>query len=66
LGLFGFEPKTRRMRLEAVYPGVTVEQVRDHTPFDLLVADQVLTAASPSDRELEILRALDPDRQFIG
>jgi glutaconate CoA-transferase subunit B len=54
------------MRLESVYPGVTVEQVRDHTPFDLLVADQVTTAAAPGAKELEILRALDPDRQFIG
>jgi len=66
LGLFGFEPTSRRMRLEAVYPGITVEQVRDHTPFDLLVADQVTTAPAPSAKELEILRALDPDRQFIG
>lgn len=66
LGLFGFEPTSRRMRLEAVYPGITVEQVRDHTPFDLLVADAVATAPAPSEKELEILRALDPDRQFIG
>ena len=40
LGLFGFEPPSRRMRLEAVHPGVTVEQIRDLTPFDLLVADR--------------------------
>jgi glutaconate CoA-transferase, subunit B len=66
LGLFDFEPESRRMRLGAVHPGVTVEQVRAQTPFELLVADHVVTTAPPSPHELEILRGLDPTRQFIG
>jgi glutaconate CoA-transferase, subunit B len=66
LGLFGFEPVTRRMRLEAVHPGVTVAEVRAETPFELLLADRVETTAPPTARELEILRALDPVRQFTG
>ena len=63
---FDFEPGTRRIRLESVLAGVTVEQVRDQTPFDVLVPAQVQTTAPPSDEELRILRALDPDRQFLG
>jgi glutaconate CoA-transferase, subunit B len=66
LGLFDFEPQSRRMRLESVHPGVTVEQVRDLTPFDLLVADSVKTTTLPTPNELGILRWLDPERQFIG
>ena len=66
LGLFGFEPGSRRMRLEALHPGVTVDHVRAQTPFELLEADRVESTAPPSARELEILRALDPARQFIG
>jgi glutaconate CoA-transferase subunit B len=66
LGLFGFEPVSRRMRLEAVHPGVTVEQVREQTPFELAVAERVQTTAPPGARELDALRALDPARQFIG
>jgi glutaconate CoA-transferase subunit B len=66
LGLFGFEPVSRRMRLEAVHPGVTPDHVRSQTPFDLLVAGRVETTAPPSARELDVLRALDPARQFIG
>jgi len=66
LGLFGFEPETKRMRLEAVHAGVTVDEVRARTPFDLLAADRIETTAPPSAQELEILRALDPARQFIG
>ena len=66
LGLFGFHPESRRMRLEAVHPGVTVDHVRANTPIELLVADRVETTAPPSPRELDVLRSLDPARQFIG
>ena len=52
--------------LEAVHPGVTVDQVRANTPIELLVADRVETTAPPSAHELDVLRALDPARQFIG
>jgi glutaconate CoA-transferase, subunit B len=66
LGLFGFEPVSRRMRLDAVHAGVTVDEVRAQTPFDLLVADRVATTAAPDADELAVLRALDPGRQFLG
>jgi glutaconate CoA-transferase subunit B len=61
-----FEPGTRRIRLESVLEGVTIEEVRDQTPFDVLVPERVGTTALPSDEELRIIRALDPDRHFLG
>lgn len=66
LGVFGFAPDTRRMRLEAVHPGVTVDDVRAATPFALDTVDSVGVTAPPSDCELSILRSLDPKRQFLG
>jgi glutaconate CoA-transferase subunit B len=66
LGLFGFDPASRRMRVDAVHSGVTVEEVQAQTPFELLVADAVATTAPPSADELAVLRALDPGRQFLG
>jgi glutaconate CoA-transferase subunit B len=66
LGVFGFDEVTRRMRLDALHPGVTVEEVRDHTTFDVLVADRVRTTEPPHPEELAILRALDPGRLFLG
>lgn len=66
LGVLGFAPDTRRMRLEAVHPGVTVDDIRAATPFALDTADPVAVTAPPSDRELSILRELDPKRQFLG
>lgn len=66
LGVFGFAADTRRMRLEAVHPGVSVDDVRAATPFTLDTADPVAVTAPPSARELSLLRALDPKRQFLG
>ena len=66
LGVFGFDPETRRMRLDALHPGVTHEQVREHTGFPLLEADTVTVTEPPTADELSMLRALDPERRFLG
>jgi len=66
LGILGFDRESKRMRLDAVHPGVTVEQVRANTGFELLLAPEIVTTAPPSDDELAMLRALDPERRFLG
>jgi glutaconate CoA-transferase subunit B len=66
LGIFGFEPETRRMRVEALHPGVTRTQVQDQTGFPLLDAGEITETAPPSLDELEMLRAFDPERRFLG
>jgi glutaconate CoA-transferase subunit B len=66
LGIFGFDTETRRMRLEALHPGVTVDAVRASTGFEVLEAPTIETTAPPTGHELEILRALDPERRFLG
>lgn len=66
LGIFDFAPPSRRMRLIAAHPGVTVAEVQANTGFDVLVTDIIGTTEPPTPKELEILRSLDPKRQFIG
>ena len=66
LGVFDFEPTSRRMRLIALHPGVTVDDVQANTGFEVLVSDALTTTAPPTEKELDILRMLDPTRQFIG
>jgi glutaconate CoA-transferase subunit B len=66
LGLFGFEPASRRMQLQALHPGATVDQVRENTGFEVLVSPTLTTTKPPTEEELGILRMLDPKRQFIG
>jgi len=67
LGLLGFDPETCRMRLESLHPGVTVEQVKAATGFELLVAEELGVTLPPTPAELEVLRRdVDPHRYIIG
>jgi glutaconate CoA-transferase, subunit B len=58
LALMDFAPDTRRMRLRAVQPGVSVEEVRQATGFDLLVHEEVEELPPPSPDDVTLLRAL--------
>jgi glutaconate CoA-transferase subunit B len=64
LGIFGFDEKTRRMRLESLHPGATVEEVKDRTGFNLLIPDKIQHTKPPTEEELRVLRELDPDQRY--
>ncbi len=66
LGLLGFDPETKRMRIEATHPGVSVDDIQANTGFELGRAPTIKTTEPPSADELEMLRALDPERRFLG
>lgn len=66
LAVFGFDDQTRHMKVLALNPGVTREQVQDNTGFDLIFDAQVAVTAPPTDQELELLRELDPERLFTA
>jgi len=66
LGILGFDPDSRRMRIDAVHPGVSVATIREHTGFELLEAPHLAVTVPPSEDELAMLRALDPERRFLG
>jgi glutaconate CoA-transferase subunit B len=66
LGVMKFDPQTKAMYLAEYYPGVTPEQVAEHTGFDLDTS-RARQAQPPSPRELEILRGqVDPQRLILG
>ncbi|MQA11616.1 MAG: CoA-transferase [Pseudonocardiaceae bacterium] len=59
LALLDFEPESKHMRLRALQPGVTVDQVRAATGFELPVADSIEELPAPRPDELAILRDLN-------
>jgi len=66
LALLGFDDATKRMKLLATQPGVTVEQVIAETGFDLIMPDEVGVNEAPSAEELRILRdEVDRNRFYI-
>jgi len=66
LAIMGFDEKTKSMKVEALHPGVTAEEVRDNTGFDILIDENVGVTKAPTDEELSVLRHLDPDRVYIA
>jgi glutaconate CoA-transferase subunit B len=56
LGVFDFEPVSKRMRLRSVHPGSSVAKIQAATGFELLVADEVTQTPPPTPEELAILR----------
>jgi glutaconate CoA-transferase subunit B len=67
LGRMGFDHgKTYRMTLEAVFPGVTVQDVIDNTGFELLIPAKVDQIDPPTAAELRMLReVIDPNGLYI-
>ena len=56
LGVFDFATPDRSMRLASLHPGVTVEEVREATGFELTVAEEVPYTREPTGEELELIR----------
>ncbi len=66
LAVLGFDDETRRMKIEALHPGVTAEQVQENTGFALVVPPEVGVTEPPTGEELAALRHLDPDRIYTA
>jgi glutaconate CoA-transferase subunit B len=58
LGVLEPDPDSRELVLTALHPGVTVEQAREATGWELEVADPPQVSAEPTDEELQALREL--------
>ena len=66
LGLFGFDEGARHMKVIALHPGVALEQVHENTGFRMAVDGAVAVTEPPSERELAVLRNLDPQRLYTS
>src|SRR5262245_62958322 len=67
LAVMGYHEETKRMQVLSLHPGVTLEQVRQATEFELGVHTPLGTTQPPTERELQILREeVDPHRYIIG
>jgi glutaconate CoA-transferase subunit A len=61
LGQFEYDVERDALVLTHVHPGVTLDEVRENTGWELLVADDLRTTALPTTEELRALRQrVDP------
>ncbi|MHA1104552.1 MAG: CoA-transferase subunit beta [Promethearchaeota archaeon] len=62
LCLMDFEPESKRMRLIATHPGISIDDVIKATGFELIIADDVKTTIPPTKEDLRILHeVIDPN-----
>ncbi len=67
LAVLDFDTPDRAMRVRSVHPGVSVDEVRQATGFDLVVPEEVPHSRLPSAEELELMReVLDPEAAARG
>src|SRR5262249_59302747 len=67
LAVLGYHPENRRMQLRSIHAGVTLDQVRQCTGFELEVSEALTTTPAPAAAELEVLRSeVDPHRYVLG
>ena len=65
LGVFDFEPLSKQMRVRSLSPGVTLEQVRYATAFDLVVDGSPTVTPAPQPSELALLRSRVDTRRTL-
>jgi glutaconate CoA-transferase subunit B len=67
LGIYGFDDETKRLKLISLHPGVTIDEVRENSSFDILLSSSIKTSPEPADTDLKILRQeIDPAGIVIG
>jgi glutaconate CoA-transferase subunit B len=61
LCVFDFDTPQRRVRIRSVHPGITVDEVRAATGFEIVASGAVPESVPPSAEELHVLRdVVDP------
>jgi len=66
LGVYGFHEETKEMMLLAVHPGVSIDDIKKNSGFDIIIPEKVEETAPPSPEERKILMKIDPSGLIIG
>lgn len=66
LGVYGFDEETKRLKLLAVHPGVTIEEIQKNSSFEIIIPEKVETTQPPTEEERRLLHEIDPTGMAIG
>jgi glutaconate CoA-transferase subunit B len=65
LGVYGFDAVTGEMELRSLHPGVTLDQAREGTGWELRIAGGITETPAPTAEELRLIREeLDPEGAY--
>jgi glutaconate CoA-transferase subunit B len=65
--IFGFDPQSKKMRLESIHPNTTLEDVLSNMNFEPVVPNEVPVTAPPTAEEIRLIREeIDPEKAYAG
>jgi glutaconate CoA-transferase subunit B len=65
--IFGFDPESKKMRLESIHPNTTLEDVLSNMSFEPIIPDQVPVTTPPTAEEVRLIREeIDPEKAYAG
>lgn len=64
--IFRFDEQTKEMYLDALFPGVTIEAIKEQVGWNLQISPNVKAVVTPTVEELEIIHTLDPKGIMLG
>ena len=54
------------MTLLSIHPGVTIEDIKNNSGFNITIPENVQTTTPPTKKELSILKQIDPAGIVVG
>ena len=66
LGVYGFDEQTKRMILLARHPGVTADEIRANSEFEILMPGEVPETEPPTPEECLLLQQIDPTAMVLS
>jgi glutaconate CoA-transferase subunit B len=65
--VLGFDPQTKRMRLESIHPNTTLEDVLSNMNFKPIVPDELPITPLPTAEDVRLIREeIDPEKAYAG
>ena len=66
LGVYGFDEETKRLKLLALHPGVTVDDIHANSACEILIPAEIGATEPPTEDECRLLHEIDPAGMVIG
>jgi glutaconate CoA-transferase subunit B len=65
--VFGFDPFSKRMRLESIHPNISLEDVLDNMSFMPILPKDLPITEIPTAEQVRLIREeIDPDKAYAG
>ena len=65
--VFGFDPQSKRMKLESIHPNTTLEDVLSNMSFQPIIPEEIPLTLPPTAEDVRLIREeIDPQRAYAG